>query len=109
MELAITVVVEAGNRSVLSLNGSLDLATRDLLKEHAAAALSAQQELVLDLSEVTFFDSSGLGALVEVAGDAQDAGAPFALRNPSDRVMRVLTIAGLTDAWPIENPSDSSG
>jgi hypothetical protein len=24
-------------------------------------------------------------------------------------VMRVLTIAGLTDAWPIENPSDSGG
>jgi hypothetical protein len=47
--------------------------------------------------------------LVEVAGDAHDAGAPFALRDPSDRVMRVLTIAGLTDAWPIENPSDSGG
>ena len=111
MELAIAVAVDAGNRSVLSLIGSLDLATRDLLTEKAAAALSARenQGLVLDLSEVTFFDSSGLGALVEVAGDAHDAGAPFALRDPSDRVMRVLTIAGLTDAWPIENPGDSGG
>jgi anti-anti-sigma factor len=64
--------------------------------------------LVLDLAGVNFFDSSAIGALVQIASEAADVEVPFALRAPSDRVMRVLTIAGLLDAWPVENASGGS-
>ena len=105
MELEVIDELESDHRAVLKLRGSIDLATRGMLTEKATTAVAdgAVRALVLDLAGVTFFDSSGLGALVQVAGDAADAGKQFSLRNPSDRVMRVLSIAGLTDAWTVEN------
>jgi anti-anti-sigma factor len=59
--------------------------------------------LVLDLAAVTFIDSTGLGAIVQIAGDAADADLGFVLARPSDRVTRILTASGMRDIWPIED------
>jgi anti-anti-sigma factor len=105
MDLAIAERVDSRHRHVLSLTGSLDLSSRQVLHSSAAAALSAPEtsELVLNLAGVNFLDSIGIGALVELARDAEEAGVAFALQDPSDRALRVLTISGLLDTWPIEN------
>jgi anti-sigma B factor antagonist len=108
VELSIADRTDSRQRHVLALTGSLDLASRDVLYQAGVAALSTPDVpgLVVDLAGVTFLDSSGIGALVELAGDAQDAGVGFALHNPSERVRRVLTISGLLDAWPIEKATE---
>jgi anti-anti-sigma factor len=110
MDLAITDRVDARDRHVLSLTGSLDLSSRALLRQAAAAALSVPETsaLVLNLAAVSFLDSVGIGAVIELAGDAQEAGLAFALQDPSDRVRRVLTMTGLLDAWPIEDTTGQS-
>jgi anti-anti-sigma factor len=77
------------------LVGELDLATTRQLQE-ALEQLPAEGEVVLDLSELTFIDSTGLHAIVEHAR-ADDG--PIVLANPSETVRRVLHIAGL-DAHP---------
>ncbi|HZY77791.1 MAG TPA: STAS domain-containing protein [Jatrophihabitantaceae bacterium] len=105
MELSITAEPDATGRHVLGLDGALDLASCGALLERAGAALGTPHlpGLVLDLSGITFIDSSGIGAIVQIAGDAEDASIPFAIRRPSERVVRVLTLSGLIDAWPVEN------
>ncbi len=104
MELSIIDTVDAQQRQVLQLVGSLDLASRDQLLQAAGAALSAPllAGLVLNLAGVTFLDSSGIGAVVQIAGDAEDAGVAFGLQALSDRVTHVLETAGMLDAWPVE-------
>jgi anti-sigma B factor antagonist len=110
VELSVTESHDPDGRHVLRLTGSLDYSSRDLVLQAAGEALGGANPagLVLDLAGISFFDSSAIGAVVQIAGEASDAEVPFALRAPSDRVMRVLTIAGLLDAWPVENASGGS-
>lgn len=96
--------VDTEGRHRLVCAGALDLESRTRLLEASAAALGAAGTtgLLLDLAAVTFIDSTGLGAIVQIAGDAEDAGLGFALGRPSDRVNRILTASGMRDLWPIE-------
>jgi len=104
VELSITAERDAAGRQVLHLAGALDLASCGSLLEAAGAALASPDlpGLALDLSGITFFDSSGIGAVVQIAGDAEDASISFAIQRPSERVVRILKLSGLFDAWPIE-------
>jgi anti-sigma B factor antagonist len=104
MEIAITTSVDAESRAVVTVAGSLDLETRDALRDAGQAALAADSAnaLVLDLAGITFIDSTGIGALVGLAGDAADIGRAFSLRDPSPRVTRILTVTGLINEWTID-------
>lgn len=54
-----------GEWTVLRVAGELDLVTSPLVKQHVHDAVAeAKRDLVLDLSEVLFCDSSGVGVLI---------------------------------------------
>lgn len=101
MDLTITETAAAHGAQVLALKGSVDLASRPALIEAGRRALLelGAPKLTVDLAEVNFIDSSGLGALIELAGLASDRGCSFALRNPSRRVQQVLDLTGLNGIW----------
>jgi len=105
MELNVEVSQPSTDETVLALTGSLDLTSRDQLIEAGGKALTegSISRLVLDLAGLTFMDSTGIGAVVEVAGGASDRGVAFALRSPSERIFRVLQLTGMADLWPIES------
>jgi anti-sigma B factor antagonist len=105
VDLTITTSVDARNRGIITAVGSLDIATRDALLEAGRAILdnSVLNGLVLDLAGVGFIDSSGIGVIVEIAGDATDLERSFAIANPSERVTRILEVTGLLREWTIEN------
>jgi anti-sigma B factor antagonist len=105
VDLRITTNADDTKRQILVVEGSVDLASRDDLVRAGQEALERKgmTALVLDLGQVDFMDSTGIGALVGLASDASDAGAGFALRGPSPRVRRVLQVSGLLDAWPVED------
>lgn len=88
-----------GDRSVLRLAGELDLETVAELRMHAQAELAAGrcQALTIDMAELTFVDSSGLGLLVELRQMATVSGVAWELANVPPRPARVIEIAGLTD------------
>ncbi|MEV0563769.1 STAS domain-containing protein [Dactylosporangium sp. NPDC050588] len=60
--------------------------------------------LVLDLTAITFIDSTGIGALVQTYRDAQAANRTMIIR-PSPPVLRVLGVAGLLQALPLDPPA----
>jgi anti-sigma B factor antagonist len=76
----------------LKLIGEVDLATAPQLRD-ALAELSTS-EIVLDLSELTFMDSSGLGVLLTFAG-TRNGNGPVVLLDPPPSIERVLAIAEL--------------
>ena len=96
MELIITSVAEESGL-VLGLVGAVDLVSKGEVLDAGRAALETPdcQTLVLDLSEVSFLDSTGLGALVELRNLAQANNQVVTIRNPSERASRVLAITGL--------------
>lgn len=87
---------------LLRLAGELDLANAPQL----IAALSvvrdepAGRAVVLDLSAVSFMDSTGVRALLEADRLRRDTGRPVALLAPSPAVTRVLDLVELGAVFP---------
>ncbi|WBP84546.1 STAS domain-containing protein [Kitasatospora cathayae] len=76
--------------------GEIDLATAPRLRHRLAAALEAHREVVLDLSEVTFMDCSGLRVLVQARNQADQYGGRLVLRGVGRPVARLLKLTGLS-------------
>lgn len=81
---------------LVTLSGELDIYTvngfRRALDEIDVADGSA---LVVDLSDVTLLDSSGLGALVSLLNRAREANGRLGLICPHRRLRRLFEITGL--------------
>ena len=92
-----TAVTRAGDTTIVSLSGDLDIATVPQLGPLAAAELDRDEcrSLVLDLRELTFLDSTGIGCWVETRAHATALGKRMTIRNVSPAVRRVLEIGGL--------------
>jgi anti-anti-sigma factor len=87
-------LAERGDTLVLSLAGELDLADAPALREALRRAVErSPRRLVVDLTEVTFVDSTVLGALVEARSGL--GGEAFALAAPGLEVRRALQVSGL--------------
>jgi anti-sigma B factor antagonist len=101
VELSIAVTRTEAGRSVLRLDGSVDLVSKDEFVDAGRAELQRPgcAQLAIDLSAVTFMDSSGLGALVTLDNEAESRQVGFAVLNPSERVDRLLTLTGLRQRY----------
>jgi anti-sigma B factor antagonist len=84
---------------VVTLTGDLDLASREAttarLAEAVAAAHTNGNDVVVDLSAVTFLDSTGISCLVRAYADVGPERS-FHLSGPSPMTRRVLEVVGLT-------------
>jgi anti-anti-sigma factor len=94
---AVSVGDSGQGRRVVTVRGELDLATADRLWAELEPLLHAQAVIVLDGSEITFLDSSGLRVLLQAGNRASSDGAAFRLVAPQPAVQRVLELAGTGD------------
>ena len=88
------------NGAGIKLIGEVDIATARQLTD-ALFDISIESEIHLELSEVTFMDSSGLNAIVTYARLRNGAGS-LVLLNPSDHIKRLFVITGLDQHPRIE-------
>jgi anti-sigma B factor antagonist len=86
-------------RSVtIALRGEVDVLTVDQVRVALTEALAAQpHDIVVDLADLTFIDSTGLGALIFGFQRARDAGVRFRLARPSRPVRQILVLSGLLE------------
>ena len=88
-------VSESGQALVLRLAGELDLYNAPALREALRACVErGPKRLVVDLAEVTFVDSTALGALVEARSRLRGAEG-LALAAPGLETRRALEVSGL--------------
>jgi anti-anti-sigma factor len=83
-----------GGRVVVAPSGELDLATVGQLRSALQRSRDAES-LVLDLHDVTFMDSVGVGLVLEEHRRAQDDGGDFRLRRGPEHIQRLLEMTGL--------------
>jgi anti-sigma B factor antagonist len=89
---------------VLRLSGELDLATdEDLLSAFRSASDDAS-EVILDLSELEFIDSTGIRAFVTIAREVSPRGV--VLRSPRRAVRKVIDLTRLEDAAGVRVVAD---
>ncbi len=90
-------VTDVGNGvAVASLQGRLNMASAGRLREAVNAAVaSGKTKITVDLAEVDFMDSSGLGALVNGLKVARQAGGDLRIAAPSEQVRLVLQLTNM--------------
>ena len=89
--------------ALLVLSGDVDLSSVGAVWDVAAGALAGHpQRLVVDMSAVTFLNSSVLGTLIRVQAAASEQGIDVVLRRPTPIVQRLLRLSGLEAVLTIE-------
>lgn len=97
--LTAEVILEDAHTAIVRLAGDIDVATSPLITDAIDDAVHrGATQIVLDLSTVTFMDSSGIAALIVIRSTV-----PVVLRSPSQTVVRLLATTGLTDTFTIES------
>ena len=88
----------APEATTLTLHGEVDVLTVDQVRVALEEALAARpRQIVVDLRDLAFIDSTGLGALIFGFQRARDAGIGFRLAHPNRMVRQILALSGLLD------------
>jgi anti-sigma B factor antagonist len=84
---------------VVVVTGEIDMATAPMLAHELTAAIQkGHGPVVLDLDDVTFFDSSGLRVAIVAHRDLGEKGRRLAVVcDPEGHVQRTFALAGLAD------------
>lgn len=86
---------------VLFVSGEVDLANSQDLRKTVLSALKTNPKVLVDLSAVSYIDSSGIAALVEGLQFANDKQKSFLLTNVSKQVLSILELARLDQVFDI--------
>lgn len=89
----------ADGRRVVAPCGELDLSNRAQLK----GKLAGNSDTVLDLSELSFIDCTGIHLVVSTAQRARSEAWDFTVRNPQPAVLRVIKLVGLARYLGLES------
>ena len=101
-DLVLTTEREDG-AFVVAVRGELDAYSAPGLDEQIARLIDDRvDDVVLDLSQTAFLDSSGLRAILTAQRRLTEGGGRMRLRAPSDAVARLLEITGLGDHFDVE-------
>lgn len=99
--MAVAGITENAGCLVVALEGEIDLEQAGTVRRALLDALKKGRNVLVDLSQVTYIDSSGIASLVEGLQVARKAKIDLALVSVSQRVRRVLELARLDKVFPI--------
>jgi anti-sigma B factor antagonist len=109
---AIDFVVESrqeGPWSVIDVQGEVDMFTAPKLRERLVETVDqGHYQVIVNLQGVSFMDSTGLGTLVGGLKRVKEHDGTLALVCSSRPVLRVLSITGLNNVFPIYETVEQS-
>jgi len=91
-------------RAVVTCSGEIDLSTVPAIREAMEDAERPSQRIIIDLSALTFLDSTGVGVLLSAVRSTRDLKRPdgaLCMVGATGLVLRVLTITGFTRLVPV--------
>jgi anti-anti-sigma factor len=89
------------DRHTITISGEIDVANAgDVEQELVRVEATDATAIVLDLSEVTFMDSTAVRLLLTADARSRDDGRRLALRRPSATVLRMLRLVGIENRLP---------
>jgi anti-sigma B factor antagonist len=103
-------IENAGDVALVRVSGEVDLSWSQQLRKAILDALGKSKAVGVELSQVTYMDSSGIAALVEGFQTARSKGLKFALVSASSPVRSVLSLARLDKVFPmVDHPEAVKG
>jgi anti-sigma B factor antagonist len=94
--------------SVVFAVGEIDLAASPVMREVMAEAVESGRHLIVDLSAVSFLDSTGLSVLLGTQKTIEATHKSMSLAGPSVFVAKILGITRVDDAIPVHPDLDTA-
>jgi anti-sigma B factor antagonist len=88
---------------IVTAAGEIDLATSPALRTRLQDAIGQHRTVIVDLSDVTFIDSTGLGVLIGGLRRINEAGGEMRVVIADPRVLKIFEITGLTGLFSIHS------
>jgi len=85
-----------GGHRVVHVLGELDIAARDVVRR--ACLQGVDLVIVVDMTDLTFLDCSGYGALIAARRILTDLGGSLAIRNPVGQPAHLLKLLSVPEA-----------
>ncbi|MFV2061637.1 MAG: STAS domain-containing protein [Gammaproteobacteria bacterium] len=87
--------------TIILLTDDVDMSSSSIARKQILDALSKSENVMVDLSKVTYIDSSGVASLVEGFQTAKSKKCNFYLIGVSEAAMMVFKLARLDKVFPI--------
>lgn len=87
----------------MSFQGEVDLEHSPKARRVLLDCVRRKQDVLVDLSEVSYIDSSGVASLVEAFQNSKQGGSRFGLVSVNPAAMRVLELARLDKVFTIHS------
>lgn len=87
--------------AIVALSGDVDLESSPKVRTALLDCVGMKRAVVVDMSGVSYIDSSGVASLVEAYQTAKKSETSFALAEVSQAAMRVLELARLDRVFTI--------
>jgi anti-sigma B factor antagonist len=94
-------VEQSDNVAVVKCYGKLVHGVNDALYARVRQLIPNCQRIVLDLSDLTFMDSMGLGTLVRIYASTRSAGCELVLINLGKRIRELLSLTNLLSVFSV--------
>jgi len=91
----------AGNAAVVRCRGKLVVGVNDFLYIKVSQLIPDTKRIVLDLTDLTLVDSTGLGTLVRLYLSAKSAGCNLELTKLGKQIRRLLGVSNLLSVFTI--------
>lgn len=104
VDVFVLSVSRTAAETVVTVSGELDMATAPELRDAIAEVLAASPaRVVVAAHQLTFIDSTGLSALLLAERRCRAQGGRLVLRQPTDVVRRLVSLAGVENLLPVED------
>ncbi|MDI3517400.1 MAG: anti-sigma factor antagonist [Thermotogota bacterium] len=96
-------VVESEGKDIVKVNGDIDAYSTGELKKFMTDLISRTEKstLVIDMSNVPYVDSAGLGMLVSILRESKSAGKSLVLASMKPNVKRIFELTRLDKVFTI--------
>jgi anti-sigma B factor antagonist len=100
-----------GEGSIVRLRGRLNIDSSPALRDHLRSMLGAQsaEAVIVDLTDVSYIDSSGIATLIEGLRIARMRQTTFCVQGLHDRLLHLFQVTGMSTLFKTNDcRSDSS-
>lgn len=109
MDLQLADRALGGGTHLIEVDGQVDLYSAPVLKERTLSVISGgAQRVVVDLTGVTFMDSTGLSVLVGARKRLREHDGALAIIAADNSVRRLLELTGLDQSFEIYDSLDAA-
>lgn len=103
MDLTLSTRSE-GDQAIVEVAGEIDVYTAPRLREQLAELVdSGRYNIIVDMTQVEFLDSTGLGVLVGGLKRVRIHDGSLRLVCTQERILKIFRITGLTKVFPIHD------